>query len=58
MWQLNYSVVVAEDTVRSLNAEMHRFSFETTLRRAARVRSTDAILEALPQSPGHTGLRT
>ncbi len=36
MWQLNYSVVVAEDTVRSLNAEMHRFSFETTLRRAAR----------------------
>jgi nicotinamidase-related amidase len=49
-WQLNYSVLVAADAISSLNAEMHRFSIDSILPRVARVRSTDAILEALSAS--------
>jgi nicotinamidase-related amidase len=49
-WQLNYSVLVAADAVSSLSAEMHRFSIDSILPRVSRVRSTDAILEALSDS--------
>ena len=49
-WQHNYSVVVAEDACSSMDAEMHRFSMEKIFPRLARVRTTDANLEALPAS--------
>jgi nicotinamidase-related amidase len=46
-WQHSYSVIVAEDVSSSINADMHRFSIEKILPRAARVRSTADILAGL-----------
>ena len=47
-WQHNYSVVIAEDACATFSDEMHRFSMEKIMPRIARVRSTEAILAALP----------
>ena len=47
-WQHNYSVVIAEDACATFSDEMHRFAMEKIMPRIARVRSTEAILSALP----------
>ncbi|THD46022.1 MAG: hydrolase [Bradyrhizobium sp.] len=46
-WQLGYCVLIAEDAVSGVTEAAHRFAVETILPRLARVRSSEAILEAL-----------
>ncbi|NWB83677.1 MULTISPECIES: hydrolase [Pseudomonas] len=47
-WHHNYAVVVAEDACAGLGEDTHRFSMEKVMPRIARVRSTQALIEALP----------
>ena len=47
-WELGYSLVLAEDATGSPSAEMHEFSIRHIMPRLARVRSTAAVLTALP----------
>jgi nicotinamidase-related amidase len=44
---LGFAFVVVEDACSSIDAESHRFAFEKTFPRLARVRSTDEVLAAL-----------
>lgn len=46
-WQNGYAVVVAEDACTSLDASLHAMAMESTLPRVSRVRSVDAIVDAL-----------
>ncbi|PRD45191.1 hydrolase [Phyllobacterium phragmitis] len=48
-WQLNYSVIIAEDVAASFEEAMHRFAIEKVLPRVSRISSTDAILAHLKQ---------
>ena len=50
----NYAVIVAEDSVTSVDADFHKFSVEEILPGVARVRSTKEILAAL--EAGHDWL--
>lgn len=47
-WHHNYAVVVAEDACSGLGEDTHRFTMEKVMPRIARVRSTQALIEALP----------
>ena len=56
LWELNYSLVFAEDAMASRTPEMHRFPVENIFPRMGLVRSTADILGALetaPWSPVH-----
>jgi nicotinamidase-related amidase len=44
---LGFAFVVAEDACTSINAEAHRFAFETIFPRLAKVRKTDEVITAL-----------
>ncbi|YBV97034.1 hydrolase [Phyllobacteriaceae bacterium JZ32] len=46
-WQLNYSVIIAEDVAASFEEGMHRFAIEKVLPRVSRISSTDAILASV-----------
>lgn len=46
-WQMNYSLVIAEDATTALSAEMHDFSITRILPRIARVRAGAEIIAAL-----------
>lgn len=47
-WAHNYAVVFAEDAMSAVSAEHHRFAMEKILPRLGLIRSTEAILAALP----------
>ena len=46
-WERNYAIVFAEDAMAGMSAEAHQFAVGTIFPRIGRVRSTDAILQAL-----------
>lgn len=50
LWELNYSLVFAEDAMASRTPEMHRFPVEHVFPRMGRVRSTEEVLAALETS--------
>jgi nicotinamidase-related amidase len=49
-WQHDYAVIVAEDLCSTFSEEMHQFALEKVLPRAAKIRSTDAIIAKLNEA--------
>lgn len=51
LWELNYSLVFAEDAMASRTPEMHRFPVENIFPRMGLVRSTTDVVGALETAP-------